>query len=344
MNILIVIDSCPVEEFRKETEVREILKSLEDKASVKFIQDTLMDEDDYGYVSRMEKEGPEWIEPQKEVMEALPEADILLVHWHCVNRKMIDAGKKLKFIGVMRSGLEHVNVSYAEEKGIVVKNNPGRLANSVADLALAFMIDETRGITRRNLRLGDKSLLEMDKYDDASSRPMCMLRVGLVGFGMIAREVAKRVQACGSKVLAYDPYCSDEAFVEMGVSSVTLEELLKQSDIVSVHVRLSEETKHLIGKKEFDLMKPNAILINTARAGLVDEEALIWALENKKIRGAGLDVFAEEPPSENCPLIHMDNVTATPHIGGVFNGMLTLSFSMMAKTLKTYLEETGLSL
>lgn len=338
MKVLIVLDSSRVEEFSNEPEIREILAALGPDMEIKFIQDTLMEEDAYGYVERMEKEGSEWIEPQKEVMEELPSADILLVHWHCVNKKMIDTAKKLKFIGVMRSGLEHINVGYAQEKGIVVKNNPGRLANSVADLCLAFMINETRGITRRNLRTSTIDS-EEDKYDDASSRPMCMLKVGLVGFGMIAREVAKRVQACGSKVFAYDPFCENEAFETLGVTRLCLEELLARCDIISLHVRLTEETKGMIGKEQFKKMKPNAIFINTARAGLVDEDALIWALENQKIRGAGLDVFAEEPPTENNPLIHMDNVTATPHIGGVFNGMLTLSLDMIIKTLKQYLEE-----
>lgn len=338
MKVLIVLDSCSVDEFRNDPEVREIFASLGPDADIEFVQDTLMDEDDYGYVARMEKEGPEWIEPQKEVMEKLPDADILLVHWHCVNRKMLEAAEHLKFIGVMRSGLEHINVACAQEKGIVVKNCPGRLSNSVADLALAFMIDETRGITRRNLRLGNKSLLEEDKYDDASSRPMCMLKVGLIGFGYIAREVAKRVRACGSTVCAYDPYCSDEVFEAEGVARATFDEVLRQSDIISIHVRLTEESKHMIGDAEFGMMKPNAIFINTARAGLVDEDALIRALETKKIRGAGLDVFTEEPPSDSCPLLHMDNVTSTPHIGGVFNGMLVLSLKLTVGILKEYLK------
>lgn len=339
MKVLIVLDSSPVEEFKNEMEVKEILDSLGADVSVEFIQDTLMDDDPYEYVKRMEREGPEWIRPQADVMKRLPFADVLLVHWHCVNKEMIDAASQLRFIGVMRSGLEHINVSYAEEHGITVKNCPGRLANSVADLTLAFMINETRGISRRNLRLGNRELLEEDKYDDASSRPMCMLKVGLIGFGVIAREVAKRVQACGSRVLVYDPYCKKEEFEKHRVTDVQLNELLKNCDIISIHVRLTEETKWMIGQKEFELMKPNAIFINTARAGLVDEKALIWALENKKIRGAGLDVFSEEPPSEDCPLIHMDNVTATPHIGGVFNGMLTLSLSMIVEKMQEFMKK-----
>lgn len=337
MNVLIVLDSEPIASFRKEPEVQEALAALDEEMKVTWIQDTLMDADPYGYVERMEKEGPEWIEPQAEVMALLPQADILLVHWHCVNKKMIDAGKRLRFIGVMRSGLEHISLDYAREKGILVRNNPGRLANSVADLALAFMIDETRGITRRNLRLGRRDLIENDRFDDGSSRPMCMLKVGLVGFGTIAQAVARRVLACGSRVAAYDPYCPDAPFEKMGVERVSLDELLEQSDIISLHVRLSEATKNMIGKAQFEKMKPNAIFINTARAGLVEEHALIWALESGRIRGAGLDVFHEEPPAQDYPLLQMDNVTATPHIGGVFNGMLMLSLRMMIDSLKEYL-------
>ena len=233
------------------------------------------------------------------------------------------------------------NAEYAAQKGITVRSCPGRLANSVADLTLAFMLCETRGITRRNLRLGRRELLEQDVYDDASSRPLCMLRVGLIGFGLIAREVAKRVQACGSEVLAYDPYCPDTTFAACGVRRAELDEVLRESDIISIHVRLDASTQGMIGRAEFEKMKPNAIFINTARAGLVDEDALIWALESKKIRGAGLDVFAQEPPAADHPLLQMDNVTATPHIGGVFNGMLILSLQKSIDTLLAYLQEEG---
>ena len=277
----------------------------------------------------------------RRTLEKLPEADILLVHWHCVNRAMLDAAKKLRYIGVMRSGLEHINTDYAAQKGITVRSCPGRLANSVADLTLAFMLCETRGITRRNLRLGRRELLEQDVYDDASSRPLCMLRVGLIGFGLIAREVAKRVQACGSEVLAYDPYCPDTTFAACGVHRAALDEVLRESDIISIHVRLDASTQGMIGRAEFEKMKPNAIFINTARAGLVDEDALVWALESKKIRGAGLDVFAQEPPAADHPLLRMENVTSTPHIGGVFNGMLILSLQKSIDTLLAYLQEEG---
>ena len=341
MRILIVLDSERVEEFKDLPEVRRTLEKLPAGTQIDWVQDHLMDEDDYGYVRRMEEEGPEWIRPQPEVLEKLPEADILLVHWHCVNRAMLDAAKKLRYIGVMRSGLEHINTDYAAQKGITVRSCPGRLANSVADLTLAFMLCETRGITRRNLRLGRRELLEQDVYDDASSRPLCMLRVGLIGFGLIAREVAKRVQACGSEVLAYDPYCPDTTFAACGVHRAALDEVLRESDIISIHVRLDASTQGMIGRAEFEKMKPNAIFINTARAGLVDEDALVWALESKKIRGAGLDVFAQEPPAADHPLLRMENVTSTPHIGGVFNGMLILSLQKSIDTLLAYLQEEG---
>ncbi len=338
--ILIITDIYPAEAFQKDPEIRETLATLGDDVEIEVIQDNIMlgSGEPGAYVHRMEKEGPEWMEPQADVMTALPDKDVLLVHWAGVNSKMIDQGKNLKFIGAMRSGFEHINKAYAESKGITVMNSPGRLADSVADLTLAFLLSETRGIVRRNLGNPDHTYRNQEKYDDSSSRPLRMLKIGLIGFGIIAQQVAKRLKACNSTVMAYDPYCDDDVFQKAGVKRVELDELLRTSDAVSMHVRLSDDNRGMIGKAEFEKMKPTAIFINTARGGLVDEEALIWALQNKVIRGAGLDVFAQEPPDPENPLFRMDNVTATSHIGGVFNGMLQLSCSIIVNSLREFLE------
>jgi len=341
MKAVVVLDSMNIDEFKADERIKNTINQLKNKIDFVFVQDTVTNQYGFEYAARMESEGPEWMQPQEDVMEQVKDADILIVHWYGVNKVLIDAAQKLKYIGVMRSGLEHVNTEYAKEKGIVIQNCPGRLANSVADLALAFIIDETRGITRLNRRTADRPLSDEDRFNDASSRPLCMLTAGLIGFGIIARELAKRLKACGCQVMAYDPYISAETFKSCGVMSVTFDELLNKSDIVSIHVRLTGDTQKMIGAKEFSKMKRNAIFINTARAGLVDENALIHALETKQIRGAGLDVFSVEPPDENNPLIHMDNVTSTPHIGGVFNGMLVLSFCMALDRLNEFLCQQG---
>ena len=233
--ILIVTDMFPAEEFKKDPEIQEILATLGDNVDIEIIQDEIMStsKEPHVYVQRMEKEGPEWMEPQANIMAALPDKDVLLVHWAGVNSKMIDQGKNLKFIGAMRSGFEHINKAYAESKGITVMNSPGRLADSVADLTTAFILCETRGIIRRNLANPVQTYRMKEKYDDSSSRPLRMLKIGLVGFGIIARNVAKRMQACGSTVVAYDPFCSDETFASAGVKRVELDELLRTSDVFS---------------------------------------------------------------------------------------------------------------
>lgn len=341
MKALIITDVCSVEEFKANKDIQESLTKVADRLEIEVIQDEFMPgfESPLEYVGRMEKEGPEWIEASEDLLDKLKDVEILLVHWAGVNSKMIDAAKKLRFIGVMRSGFEHINVKYAESRGIVVKNCPGRLANSVADLTMALILSENKGLLRRNLRATNGEFVSKDKYYDEGNRPLCMQKAGLIGFGIIAQEVAKRLQACGTEVMAYDPFCPERVFDERKVQKVEMDELLKRSDIISMHVRLSEDTKNMIGQREFAMMKPSVIFINTARAGLVDEEALIGALQNGKIRGAGLDVYSHEPVEEGHPFLTMDNVSATPHCGGVFYGMFELSFSMIIRVLERYLEE-----
>lgn len=341
MKIVIIVDVCTVNEFKENREIQDTLAGLGDTAEIEVIQDEFMPQfsSPLEYVGRLEKEGPEWVQVSESLLKKLGDAEILLVHWAAVNSRMIDAAKKLKFIGVMRSGVEHINVKYAESNGITVKNCPGRLADSVADLTLALILSENKGLLRRNLRATDGVFVNPDKYYDNGNRPLCMQKVGLVGFGIIAQAVARRLKACGSKVMAYDPFCSKEFFEREGVRQVDMEELLAESDIISMHVRLSEQTQNMFGREQFSKMKSTAIFINTARAGLVDERALTEALLTKEIRGAGLDVYLKEPVDINHPILTMDNVSATPHCGGVFYGMFELSVSLIVDMLAEYLKE-----
>ena len=137
--------------------------------------------------------------------------------------------------------------------------------------------------------------------------------LGLIGFGKIAKTLARKAKCFGMNIITYDPYVCAEIFKETGVTSVSLEELLKKSDYISLHAPLTDETEHLIGEKELELMKKTAVIINTARGKLIDEEALINTLRKKRISGVGLDVFEKEPPEPGNALLHMDNVIVTPH-------------------------------
>lgn len=289
------------------------------------------------YNLRMEKEGPEWITPDPEVMEKLPEADVLFTSFCGVTEAMLKAGKNLKLVFILRSGWENCNVEVAKKLGIPVCNCPSRLAEPVADLTVAMMIAECRGILRGNRDILQGKWVQNDIYTDSTNAALCSLRVGLYGYGGIGRAIAKRlIHGFGAEVVAYDEYCTPESMEDDGVKFMPLEELLKTSDIVSIHLRLVEATKNIFGRKEFDLMKPTAIFVNTARAGLVDQDALLDALQSRKIRGACLDVFWEEPVPVDSPFLKMDNVTLTPHRAGVTTDIVPNTLNLMAQELARF--------
>jgi len=293
------------------------------------------------WVLKIETEGPEWVEPDAEILDKIKDAEVVLVHFAGVNKKMLDAAKALKFIGVMRSGVENVNVPVATEKGIIISNAPGRVSEPVADFTVALILVEARNIVRDSLNFTKGEWKGIDAKDSVNTA-LRNHTAGLVGLGMIGKKVAARLKPFGVKVLAYDPFCSKEAAVEAGVELVSLEELLKRSDYVSVHARLSEETKNLIGEKEFNLMKPTAIFINTARAGLVDEQALVKALQQKKIRSAAIDVFTQEPLNADHPLLKLDNVTLTPHHAGATTDNMSNSLDIILEEVERYFAEQPL--
>lgn len=289
------------------------------------------------YVQRMEKEGPEWITPDKEAVEKIMDADILLIQWGAVSSKIIDAAKKLKFIATIRSGCENINVQYAKNRGIRVSFAPSRLAEVVADMTVALTLSECRGIVRRNL-IANKGEWVEERYNDASHAALSNLVIGIIGYGGIARTVAKRfVKGFGSRVIAYEKITPPEVLKEDGVEPADLSDLLKTADIITMHARLCKETEHMIGAGEFAMMKKNAVFINTARAGLVDEQALINALQTKRIRGAGLDVYEKEPLPLDSPLLRMDNVTLMPHSAGITNDILTNSLKIIGTEFKRFL-------
>lgn len=336
--ILFVLDFYPVAYFENDPEIQAILATLPSDVEIELTEDLTLQrlENPMEYIGKAEKIGVEWVEPAPEMLEKFADKDVIIVHWSPFNSKMVDAAKNVKFIGSMRSGFENIAKDYAESKGITVRNCPGRLADSVSDLTLALTLSLNKGLLKRNLRAtGGEWLVAYGQ--EKSYRPLSMLKVGLVGFGIIGQKVAQRFQACGSEVQAYDPFVDDASFDALGVAKVSLDTLCQTSDIISMHARLSDETRGLVGAAEFAQMQPHCFFINTARAGLVDEQALIDALLNKQILGAGLDVYTEEPLDLDSPLLQMDNVTLTPHMGGAFPGVIQLSLGLIVDTLKQYL-------
>ncbi len=262
---------------------------------------------------RLEKEGPDWVEQTPEFLDSIKDADIIIMHYSGAGRKFFEAAKNLKLLCVMRSGVENVNMEAANEHGVVVCASPGRAAEPVADFAVTLMLALMR-------RLPANDMGGSGKWKDSVMGLEGMMKnstVSLLGFGAIAQKVALRLKGFGCDIISYDPWGNKEKAEEMGIELVgNIEELFKRADFLSVHARLTDQNHGMINKELLSLMKPTAYLVNTARAGLVDEEALIEAIKNNVIAGAGLDVFSSEPLPENHPFLTMDHVIATPHVAG----------------------------
>ena len=292
------------------------------------------------YVQKMEKEGPEWITPDPEVLEKIADADVVLTEWGGFSSEVIAAGKQLKLIVTIRSSCENINVSYAQSQGVKVVYCPSRLAEVVGDMTIALMLSECRGIVRRNL-VNTRGIWVEEKYNDESHAALCNLKIGLLGYGGVAKAVAKRlIHGFGcDMVYAYDQFLTSEDLARDGVTAASLEEICRICDIISLHLRYVPETENIIGREQFAMMKKNAIVINTARAGLLDEEALAEALQNGQIRGAGLDVYKVEPLPLDSPLLHMDNVTLMPHSAGITNDLIKNSVKLAVKIMEPLLKE-----
>ena len=260
----------------------------------------------------VEKGGSEMYEPPQYIIDAVADADIIVTQFCTITKRVMDSCRKLKAIGVLRAGVENVNFSYADEKGIVVFNTPGRNANAVADFTVGLLISECRNIAKSHMELKNGNWVR-DFANKASVPDLTDKTVGIVGLGEIGKKVAKRLLSFEMNVMAYDPYAKDE--IE-GVRLAGLEELIRESDFVTVHARLTKETEKLISAELIGTMKPTAYLVNTSRSGLVDESALYNALKERRIAGAALDVFEVEPPGKDYPLVTLDNVTITPHMAG----------------------------
>lgn len=320
-----------------------MLSAMGDRAEIEIMSDPLFPDRSVqmALMREMEEHGVDQVEPHLAVLKRVAEQTILLVHWSPVNRKVIDAAPRLRFIGSLRSGLENIDVAYAQRKGITVCHCPGRLAEPVADLTLAFLLQANKLLFQRQLRADRCQWLDAQAGREKLYRPLCMQTAGLVGFGAAARAVARRLSGFGTQVQAYDPFVPDEVFIQHGVKRVDLPSLLSTSDIVSLHAGVTKDNKGMIGRAEFAKMQPHCLFINTARGDLVDEEALIAALKNKAILGAALDVFSAEPLPQDSPLLSMDNVVLTPHVGAVFSGMIPLSMSMLQKKLAAFWAAEG---
>jgi D-3-phosphoglycerate dehydrogenase len=282
----------------------------------------------------IEKGGPDAITLPAEVADDVARFHLLVVQFTPISRAFLEAADNLKVLGVLRGGTENVDVEFATSRGITVMNTPGRNARAVAECTMGMILSEIRNIARSHACL--KSGQWKRSFANSLAIPELHERtVGLVGYGEVGRLVAGYLDAFGSRILAFDPFFEGDPSPAMLVDLPTL---MKESDVVSIHARLTDETHHLVGEREISLMKPGAVLVNTARSGLVDEEALVRALSERRIMGAARDVFNTEPLPPDHPLVTLENATITPHIAGSTIDAFRNSPKLMARHLARMLQ------
>ncbi len=252
--------------------------------------------------------------PKELVYERSKDADAIIINRIVVTRELLLSLPKLKYIGLFATGFNLVDTKAAHELGVTVCNVPFYCVGTVAQQAFALLLELCNHVnnlsdTIKNGNYNHSIEMSLSEY------PIFELygkTLGIVGYGNIGKTVAALGKALSMNILVYSKH---EKKLEDGERQVSLEELFSKSDVISLHCALNDETRELVNERLLSLVKPTALLINTARGGLIDEKALADALNSGKIGGAGLDVLAKEPPEKDCPLFTAKNVVLTPHIG-----------------------------
>jgi D-3-phosphoglycerate dehydrogenase len=245
------------------------------------------------------------------IVEAAADAAAIFVYHARVDRTLLERLPELRVVARCGSGTDLIDLDAARERGIRVTYVPGFATNEVADQTIGLLLACARRIVLCDRKLRDGVWLSSTELG-----PLCRLRgqtLGLVGFGLIARAVTLRALALGMLVIAHDPYVAGHEFAASGASAVSFEELLDGSDVVSLHAPLTDATRRLVGPRELARMRRGAILVNTSRGELVDEQALAEAVRSGQLSAAGLDVFSVEPPPTDSPLRGLDTVVVEPH-------------------------------
>lgn len=302
---------------------------------------------------------------EDELVELSADVDMIITSYDDITKRVIDSAPNLKLIACTRATPVNIDVNHAKEKGVKVIYTPGRNSDSTAEHTIALMLSVARKIP-----MAYKALKEGKFTDETSEKekakaglredvvwgfdsdsPYVVFKgtqlhgktLGIIGYGSIGRRVGDIAAAIGMNLLIYDPYVPDIDINRIGREKVDLQTLLKESDFVTVHLKVTPDTRGIIGEEAFKLMKPTAYFINCARAAVVDEEALIQALRTGAIAGAALDVFNKEPIYKEHPFINeLDNVVITPHIAGATNEVLSNHTDMIIKEIRRFLNNEPL--
>jgi D-3-phosphoglycerate dehydrogenase len=247
---------------------------------------------------------------EEELVRLAPDADGILTCWKPVTARVIREAARCRCIGRYGIGLDNIDVACATEEGIIVTNVPAYCLEEVSDHALALILSLARKVTAADHAVKD------GRYDLPSLMPIYRLAgktLGIVGFGKIGRTLYRKVRGFHFKILVYDPYLDPRALEGFEVEPVSFDDLVRRSDFISIHAPLTPETRGLFDAAAFALMKPTAVVVNTSRGALIDEGALLDALNGGKIAGAGLDVLTAEPPDLQNPLVQHPRAIITPH-------------------------------
>ena len=286
----------------------------------------------------LEEDGPEAVPVPDEVYRLIEDVEILAFQFLPVPRSLLEAGKKLKAVGTLRAGMENLDVAAASQLGIMVFNNPGRNAHAVAEFAIGLLFAEARNICRCHVSIKEGGW-RRDFINSPYTPEVEGKTIGIIGLGMIGQLVAKKLAGFEPRFLGYDPYVKPEDVQHLGVEMVDLDTLLKEADFVTLHARLTEENEHLLGERELGLMKPTAIIINTARSGLIDEEALYKAL--RKGGSAAAWMSSTWSRREGLPLVTLDNCTVTTHMASTTKDALLNAPKLLAQRMLCLVQGRG---
>lgn len=275
---------------------------------------------------------PDRKEDEQTLVERMKDAEVVIVSNIKLTRNVLEQCPKLKFLNVAFTGLDHIDQDYCREKGIVIRNASGYATQAVAELAVGLMLDVYRKITPF-----DASTRNLQGRNNILGRELHGKTVGLVGTGAIGLRTAAILKAFGCRLLAYSRTERQEA-LDMGIEYTTLEDLMKHSDIISLHTPLTAQTKGLISREMLELCKPSAIIINTARGAVIDNKALAEMLNKDCIAGAGIDVYEYEPPLQsNHPLLSAKNAVLLPHVAFATQESFSMRVDIILRNLDEYL-------
>jgi D-3-phosphoglycerate dehydrogenase len=269
---------------------------------------------------------------EEEIIQKVTDLDAMIVGIEKITEKVITAAQKLKIISKHGAGVDNIDVKAASSKGIIVTSAPGANSDAVADLTIGLFL-----AVARKIPFADRSI-----RDGAWPRVVGVQLngkvLGIIGLGQVGKKVARRALGFDMRVLTYDVIKDEEFSRTHGITYVSLDEVFSQSDYISIHIPLTPSTQHLIGEKELGMMKKDTILVNISRGNIVEEEALYQALKTGRIRGAALDVFAQEPAAKANPLLALDNFIATPHMGGYTHEALRETGMICVRDIVSMLE------